>query len=235
MIRGRMVRRAETKGNEAMTRIYVASLSDYNDGRLHGVWIDCDGKDAADIYSETNAMLAKSKSPNVLRRLCPDCGHYQDVSPFRAENPDECDECGGTLGAPFASAEEWAIHDHEGFHAGTVGESTSFDDIAALAAALDESDDAADAIGYLMGNIGYKLADAIERAADVQFFDGTTREYAESLVDDCYSDALESLPDLIKYHIDYEGIARDLELSGDIATYDAGDNGRRIVTNASEF
>lgn len=30
-------------------RIYVASLADYNDGILHGAWIDCDGLGADDI------------------------------------------------------------------------------------------------------------------------------------------------------------------------------------------
>lgn len=40
-------------------RIYVASLADYNAGRLHGAWIDCD-KDADDIQAEIDAMLAES-------------------------------------------------------------------------------------------------------------------------------------------------------------------------------
>lgn len=41
-------------------RIYVASVSDYNAGRLHGVWIDCLGKDEVALYAEINAMLARS-------------------------------------------------------------------------------------------------------------------------------------------------------------------------------
>ncbi len=41
-------------------RIYVASLSDYNAGILHGVWIDLDGKDADDIQEEVNTMLEAS-------------------------------------------------------------------------------------------------------------------------------------------------------------------------------
>lgn len=41
-------------------RIYVASLSDYNAGRLHGVWIDCAGKDEAALYAEITDMLARS-------------------------------------------------------------------------------------------------------------------------------------------------------------------------------
>jgi antirestriction protein len=40
-------------------RIYVASLSDYNDGRLHGRWIDAN-QDIEDVWAEINEMLAES-------------------------------------------------------------------------------------------------------------------------------------------------------------------------------
>ena len=43
-------------------RIYVASLADYNAGRLHGKWIDCD-QDVEDIRQEIKNMLAQSKEP----------------------------------------------------------------------------------------------------------------------------------------------------------------------------
>lgn len=41
-------------------RIYAASLSDYNAGRLHGAWIDCD-QDHDDIAEKISEMLAESK------------------------------------------------------------------------------------------------------------------------------------------------------------------------------
>ncbi len=59
----------------APPRIYVASLSDYNAGVLHGAWIDAD-QTPAEIQDEIDAMLNASKDPG---------------------------------------ADEWAIHDHEGF------------------------------------------------------------------------------------------------------------------------
>ncbi|KAM3112770.1 antirestriction protein ArdA [Phormidesmis sp. 146-33] len=40
-------------------RIYVACLAAYNNGKLHGEWIDCD-QDADDIQSEIDAMLKAS-------------------------------------------------------------------------------------------------------------------------------------------------------------------------------
>jgi antirestriction protein len=51
----------QKKGEGEMTyRIYVASLSDYNAGILHGSWIDLDGKDADDLQDEVNAILKDS-------------------------------------------------------------------------------------------------------------------------------------------------------------------------------
>ncbi len=44
------------------TRIYVASLSDYNAGTLHGEWIDLQGKDVDDVHAEIQAMLRSSPS-----------------------------------------------------------------------------------------------------------------------------------------------------------------------------
>lgn len=46
-------------------RMYVACLASYNEGVLHGAWIDLDGKDAADIQAEIDAMLAASPVPGA--------------------------------------------------------------------------------------------------------------------------------------------------------------------------
>jgi antirestriction protein len=43
-------------------RIYVASLSDYNAGRLHGVWIDA-AQPIEDVQREVDRMLATSPEP----------------------------------------------------------------------------------------------------------------------------------------------------------------------------
>lgn len=43
-------------------RIYVASLSDYNAGRLHGVWIDA-AQEATEIAEAAAQMLAASPEP----------------------------------------------------------------------------------------------------------------------------------------------------------------------------
>jgi len=42
-------------------RIYVACLSSYNEGRLHGKWIDC-SSDVDEMHRDIQAMLADSPS-----------------------------------------------------------------------------------------------------------------------------------------------------------------------------
>jgi antirestriction protein len=48
--------------NEGRPRIYVASLSDYNAGRLHGSWIDATNEPDA-IHEQIQEMLAASREP----------------------------------------------------------------------------------------------------------------------------------------------------------------------------
>lgn len=45
-------------------RIYVASLSDYNNGVLHGAWVDA-ARDAPSIHADIQAMLAASDDPGA--------------------------------------------------------------------------------------------------------------------------------------------------------------------------
>ena len=42
---------------------------------------------------------------------------------------------------------------------------------------------------------------------------------------------LADVPDIIKYHIDWEGIARDLELGGDVFTVDSRKGGVLVFSN----
>ncbi|RYH20560.1 MAG: antirestriction protein ArdA, partial [Alcaligenaceae bacterium] len=53
-----------------MPRIYVASLSDYNAGILHGMWYDLgDFDDVDDVHAAIRAML--SLSPTALAERNP--------------------------------------------------------------------------------------------------------------------------------------------------------------------
>ena len=66
-------------------RIYVASLSDYNAGRLHGAWIDLDDcAGVGDIWDAINAMLAKSREAGAEEWAI----HDYEGLPDMGENPD---------------------------------------------------------------------------------------------------------------------------------------------------
>jgi antirestriction protein len=60
-------------------RIYVASLSDYNAGRLHGVWIDAD-QDAEDIRAEIAEMLSESSEEIAEEYAIHDHENFAGVS-----------------------------------------------------------------------------------------------------------------------------------------------------------
>ncbi len=147
-------------------RIYVASLSDYNAGRLHGEWIDAD-EGAEGIHAAVSAMLAKSKEP---------------------------------------IAEEWAIHDYEGFGGISIHEWESFETVAELAEAIEEHGDAFAAF------YGYQdQADTVAECADA-FKDAyrgewdSERDYAEKFAEDCGYE----VPEWLRYHVDWDSFARDL-------------------------
>lgn len=88
--------------------IYVASLSDYNDGELHGRWIDATL--GVDHIEEQVAEMLKS-SPFAASKFARQWGLV---------------------------SEEWAIHDHSGFSGLKIGEWEQFETVANLAEQLEE-------------------------------------------------------------------------------------------------
>lgn len=59
-------------------RIYVACLAAYNNGKLHGCWIDCD-RDAEDIWAEIEKMLRKSPEPDAEEWAIHDSENWQGI------------------------------------------------------------------------------------------------------------------------------------------------------------
>ena len=113
-------------------RIYVACLAAYNNGRLHGEWIDAD-QSADELHEAVARMLAASPQPG---------------------------------------AEEWAIHDYEGFGSLRLGEYESFERIATIAAGVAEHGDAFSAwLSY----------DDSQDATDMQSFEDAYRGEWDSL------------------------------------------------------
>ena len=91
--------------------IYVASLSDYNNGELHGRWIDA-RLPVDEIHEKISAMLAASQDPG---------------------------------------AEEYAIHDYEGFYQFRVGEYDRIETVHAIAEGIQEHGEAYAAFVDLVG------------------------------------------------------------------------------------
>ena len=87
-----------TNLSDSNPRIYVACLAAYNNGYLHGAWIEAD-QDADEIRDEIAAMLARS---------------------------------------PIEHAEEYAIHDYEGFEGVTISEYAGIDTVARMGAFIAE-------------------------------------------------------------------------------------------------
>lgn len=173
-------------------RLYVASLSDYNAGILHGRWIGA-GQSAEEIQQDIAAML--SASPSAKR--------YGDV------------------------AEEWAIHDYEGFSSFVrLGEYESIEQVAALARGLGVHGDAFGA-WWAMEARDEAAEEEMEAAFEEHYLGeyGSVEEYGEQVLADMGVDidALPGIPEgLAPYvRIDVEAWTRDLQYGGDISTVES--------------
>lgn len=63
---------------EQTPRIYCACLSAYNNGKLHGTWIDCD-RDVDFIWEEIKKMLASSPEPEAEEWALHDFENWQGI------------------------------------------------------------------------------------------------------------------------------------------------------------
>lgn len=156
-------------------RIYVACLAAYNNGHLHGRWIDAtQGVDH--IWEQTRAMLAAS---------------------------------------PIEDAEEWAIHDYEGFGAGAIGEYSGFDTVCELADFMEERGDLARAlIEHFCGAVDEARAALEEYAGEYD----SLAEFAQQL----HGETGTEIPAGLENYIDWQAMGRDLELNGDVFTIALG-------------
>lgn len=189
----------QTPGPEP--RIYVASLSDYNAGILHGQWL------AADVPAD------------VL---------HEGVAEMLADSP-----ATKRWGEP---AEEWAIHDFEGFGPVHLSEYENLEHVAALAHGITEHGPAFAAYASLIGSIDPDQLGEFEDRYQGEH--ESLLAYGEQLLEDLGIDldrildgTDEFLGPIRNYiHLDVPGWVRDLELSGDISTA-ASDTGVYVFFN----
>ncbi|MGB2756335.1 MAG: antirestriction protein ArdA [Acidimicrobiia bacterium] len=153
-------------------RIYVASLSDYNAGRLHGTWIDADDE-PDDVHGAISDMLAASVE---------------------------------------AGAEEYAIHDYEGFGAYQPHEYEPIDTVNKIARGIR---DHGAAYAHWANHVGTSDPDALDTFEDHYFgrWDSTIA-FVEELLDDFGIERAldDAVPAPWRYYVrvDTEALARDL-------------------------
>ncbi len=115
--------------------------------------------------------------------------------------------------SPMPDAEEWAIHDYEGFEGASIAEYESIQTVAALAAFIDE-----------YGPVAAKL---VEHCGDLDEAKDTMRDHyagVYSSVSDFAQELTEETtksPENLQYYIDWERMARDLEIN-DILALETG-------------
>lgn len=100
---------------------------------------------------------------------------------------------------------------------------TWFDDVAVL----DEKEKAA--LFYLVSVVGYSLSDAMDKIDEVCLYEGDLEDAAEELFNECYA---HTIPENLRFYIDYKAFARDCEMGGDMAEFDY-DGTTYTCTNAS--
>lgn len=156
--------------------IYVADLAAYNEGIIHGVWIDAT-QDMVTIETAVDCMLKRS---------------------------------------PIKYAEEYAIHDTQGFGQFCVHECQSLETVNQVALFIQEYPTFGAALLNHFGDICEANACAEESYQGC--FDNLAA-FTQQLTED-----ISNIPEHLVNYIDYERIARDYEMSGDIFTIETAYN-----------
>ncbi|PHR92435.1 MAG: antirestriction protein [Robiginitomaculum sp.] len=115
--------------------------------------------------------------------------------------------------SPAEYAEEWAIHDYEGFGSIHISEYEGFDTIVTYADFIEEHGDLGAKLISYFGNVD----DACETISDhyAGEYDSLS-DYAEQLTEETTQ-----IPESLRFYIDYEKMARDLEIN-DLLTIQTG-------------
>ena len=151
-------------------RIYVACLAAYNNGILHGAWIDA-ARDAWAIWDDVRVMLEASSIPE---------------------------------------AEEWAIHDYEGFGGVRIAESEGIDTIADLARFVVEQG----ALGAaLLDYFGGDLEEARQAMDRYLGHYASIADYMQEVGEQAIA-----IPPALRYYVDWQAMGRDAELNGEVFT-----------------
>lgn len=117
--------------------------------------------------------------------------------------------------SPEPNAEEWAIHDYEGFEDVEIGEYCGFAHVVELAGFIEEHGQlGAEVLNYYGGNI----EDAQSRFSEYAGAYDSLTDYAQELTEQTGID----IPESLAPYIDYKAMAHDYEQSGDFLTFSIG-------------
>ena len=116
--------------------------------------------------------------------------------------------------SPEPGAEEWAIHDYEGFGSLNLSEHVGIERVCELAAFIEEHGQLG---AELMNYVGGSLEEARQSMVDNYCGEYESLEhYAEQFAEDC--GYLNQVPENLRNYINFESMGRDMELNGDIFT-----------------
>jgi antirestriction protein len=200
-------------------RVYVACLACYNSGKLHGEWFDAND-DLPGNVAEYFGTDAESES------ICPACGDDLDGDGMHVGGVDCGQDPEPSPRCKVSGGEEFLVHDYEGFGALKIGE-CSYETAAAVGQWIRDLDDWAAELTTALHVHRWGAADLdahhLERSAEE--FDGHYSGEHASLADWAADLHSEAVPDSIKIndipassYIDWERVARDAELGGDVFT-----------------
>jgi hypothetical protein len=82
---------------------------------------------------------------------------------------------------------------------------------------------------YLVGHAGYTLSQGLDRLDEPCITEARLKDAAAELFDECY---LHTIPESVRYYIDYESFARDCALGGDMTEFEYS-NRTYTCTNAN--
>jgi antirestriction protein len=194
---------------EKTMRAYFASLSDYNNGLLHGVWIELDGLDETEIQDEINAMLRQSRYPNVTY-TCAECEGRATrlVESCVSDEREPCPHCAGK--GTYESAEEWSIHDYDDMP--DMGENPSLESLVEYVRMKDEHGDAWDAYLECVGANYATESDFQEKYAGEA---DTELAWVENWIEE--TGLLHGVDETLARYFDNEAYLRDMKAGGDIS------------------
>jgi antirestriction protein len=182
-------------------RVYIACLACYNEGKLHGEWIDATDAD------EMQALIAALQADP---RLCAVC----DELPAAHRGPElfcELEKPGQkyTRGTGCGHIDnDWAIHDYDGLPS-DLGENPDLAKVAELAQAIEEH---GEPFRAYLENLGaeYATVESFEESYQGQY--DSEKDYAYGHIDS--TGILGDSSEFVARYFDYDAFARDLFMDG---------------------